>query len=461
MSINHASARSVRTQRALVLCVGLGLALPVLFGLQAADPARAAAPFTVNQTGDQDDLDFPGGAFDGSSDDVCDVDPAPGKQCTLRAAIQAANERSGADTIRFRISGNGPHTITPGSELPTITRPVTIDGYTQGDSTTGSTADDATENTLAQGTNANLKIVLHGDGVKNYCYGLNVDANNVVIRGLVINNFEFCGSANSSSAPGIRLSGTGHRVEGNFIGTNADGTASDRNARGVSLSDADGSIIGGTSPEDRNLISGNVRSGVEAVGGSSGNTIRNNLIGPDKNGQPLADSNAVDGGVMISSGTGNRILSNSIFSNGSAADALGIDLGDNGVTANDPRDPDTGANRLQNYPVITSAQTFGSFTSINGTLNSTPSTSTTTQTFIIQFFSSPSADTSGFGEGKTFLGQIQVTTNRRGKASFSFAPTQVVPVGQFITATATRKATGDTSEFSRARVVEEPVIGGG
>jgi hypothetical protein len=460
MSINHASARSVRTQRALVLCVGLGLALPVLFGLQAADPAHAAAPFIVNQTGDQDDLDFPGGAFDGSSDDVCDVAPATaGKQCTLRAAIQAANERSGADTIRFRISGNGPHTITPGSELPTITRPVTIDGYTQGDSTPGSTADDATENTLAQGTNANLKIVLHGDGVKNYCYGLNVDANNVVIRGLVINNFEFCGSANSSSAPGIRLSGTGHRVEGNFIGTNADGTASDRNARGVSLSDAHDSSIGGTSPEDRNLISGNVRSGVE-VSGSSGNAIRNNLIGPDKNGGLLDDSNAVDGGVVISSGTGNRILSNSIFSN----DDLGIDLrggveSTEGVTDNDDKDLDTGPNRLQNYPVITSAQTFGNFTSINGTLNSTPSTRTKTRTFIIQFFSSPSEDPSHFGEGQTFLGQTQVTTNRQGNASFGFSPSQKVPVGDFITATATRKDTGDTSEFSRARIVEEPVIG--
>jgi trimeric autotransporter adhesin len=428
----------------------LALLVVASIGVLAATKPAHAATFTVNSTADTGDT---------TPDGTCDSDPTATVTCTLREAIQEANFVSGADTINFAIPGAGPHTISPSSELPPITGTVTINGYSESldEGTTPASVNTATDGT----TNAVLKIVLHGDNATNYCYGLNVAANNVVIRGLVINNFEFCGSANSSSAPGIRLSGTGHRVEGNFIGTNADGTASDRNARGVSLSDADGSIIGGTSPEDRNLISGNVRSGVEAVGGSSGNTIRNNLIGPDKNGQPLADSNAVDGGVMISSGTGNRILSNSIFSNGSAADALGIDLGDNGVTANDPRDPDTGANRLQNYPVITSAQTFGSFTSINGTLNSTPSTSTTTQTFIIQFFSSPSADTSGFGEGKTFLGQIQVTTNRRGKASFSFAPTQVVPVGQFITATATRKATGDTSEFSRARVVEEPVIGGG
>ena len=446
MTTNSYSSEARRTRRTLLIGLVVMSTL-LLIGLLAAGPAHAATTFTVNSTADTGDA---------TPDGTCDT-------CTLREAIQEANFVSGADTIAFNIPSNGPHTISPGSELPTITRPVTIDGYTQGDLTTGTTADDATENTLTQPgqTNAILKIVLHGDTATNYCYGLNVAANNVVIRGLVINNFEFCGSANSSSAPGIRLSGTGHGVEGNFIGTSADGTGSDRNARGVSLIGANDSTIGGTSPEDRNLISGNVRSGVE-VSESSGNTIRNNLIGPDKNGQPLADSNAVLGGVVISSGTGNRILSNSIFSN---AD-LGIDLkggveSPDGITANDDKDPDTGPNRLQNYPVITSAQTFGNFTSINGTLNSTPSTREKTRTFIIQFFSSPEADASGFGEGKTFIGQVQVTTNRRGNASFSFAPAQTVPVGQFITATATRKDTGDTSEFSQARVVEEPVIGGG
>jgi trimeric autotransporter adhesin len=442
--------KAMRLQRArtFTFCI-LAVLVAVLIGpgLEAG-PAHAATTFTVNSTADTGDA---------TPDGTCDT-------CTLREAIQEANATNAADTIAFNISGNGPHTIIPTMELTAIAKPVTIDGYTQGDATPGTAADDATENTLTQPgqTNADLKIVLHGASGTNYCYGLNVaGANNVVIRGLVINNFEFCGSANSSSALGIRLGGTGHRVEGNFIGTNAAGTGSERNARGVGLIAADGSTIGGASPEARNLISGNVRSGVEAFAGSSGNTIRGNIIGPDKNGNPLVASNAVDGGVVISPGTGNRILSNSIFFNGSTADALGIDLGDDGVTGNDPKDPDTGPNRLQNYPVITSAQRFGSFTSISGTLNSIPSTRERKRTFIIQFFSSPAADASGFGEGKTFLGQVQVTTNKLGNASFGFAPAQTIPVGEFITATATNKATGDTSEFSQARVVEEPVIGGG
>ena len=433
---------TMRLGRANALAFGLAtiFALLLLFGLQSASkPAHAATTFTVNSTGDRP-------AAGATNDGECTTSAAG--ECTLRAAIEEANDFSGADTINFAISGAGPHTITPASELPTITKPVTLDGYTQSG---------ATKNTIPlakDGTNAVLKIELHGNNATNYCYGLNVAANNVVIRGLVINNFEFCGSANSSSAPGIRLSGTGHKVEGNFIGTNAAGTGPDRNARGVLLNGANGSTIGGPTPDKRNLISGNVHSGVE-VSASSGNTIQNNLIGPDKDGNPLVDSNAVQGGGVISSGTGNRILSNSIFSNG----PLGIDLSGGG-REQDPKDPDTGAHNKQNFPVITSAQTFGDFTSISGTLNSTPSTRKKTSTFIIQFFSNPS--TGSTDEGKTFLGQKQVRTNRQGNTgTFSFAPAQKVSVGEFITATATNKRTGDTSEFSQARVVEEPVIGGG
>ncbi len=232
MGTNFFLLGTKRIGRATAFAFGAAMlfALLLLFGLQAANPAHAATTFTVNFTGDENDLDFPGGVFDGSSDGKCDVDSSTaGDQCTLRAAIQQANVTKGADTINFDIPGTGPHTINVGGTgngpLPDITKPLTIDGYTQSG---------AQKNTLTQPdkTNAVLKIELHGDIGTNYCYGLNVAANNVVIRGLVINNFEFCGSANSSSAPGSRLSGTGHRVQGNFIGTNADGTRSDRNATG-------------------------------------------------------------------------------------------------------------------------------------------------------------------------------------------------------------------------------------
>jgi hypothetical protein len=65
-----------------------------------------------------------------------------------------ANGSGGLDTINFNIPGTGVHTITLASDLPTITDPVIIDGYTQ---------PGATQNTLAVGENAALRIEVNGN----------------------------------------------------------------------------------------------------------------------------------------------------------------------------------------------------------------------------------------------------------------------------------------------------------
>ena len=131
------------------------------------------------------------------------------------------------------------------------------------------------------------------------------------------------------------------------------------------------------------------------------------------------------------------ILRNSIADN----EDLGIDLGSaefgDGVTPNDPKDSDTGANGLQNFPVMTSVAPTRGQTTIEGKLNSKPD-----RTFTIQFFSNPVG-----GEGKKFVGQKSVTTNSNGNVSFEFQPAQAVPTGQTVTATATNSG-GNTSEFS-------------
>jgi hypothetical protein len=475
--------RAVPSNTALTACLLLTLVAACL--LLAASPAHAAT-FTVNYPGDSgDQKPGDGKCFTGANIGIGVGEP----ECTLRAAIQEANKLPGADTINFNIGGGtGVKTISPDSALPKITERVTIDGYTQSG---------ATKNTIPltkDGTNANLMIELDGTntGGANGLLLSGANTANVVVKGLVINHF----------LTGIALSGgTGHKITGNFIGAEPSGTTAAGNGFGVVFSNTNGSTIGGTSPAARNLISGNFFSGVVAAPGSSGNKIQGNLIGTARNGtadlgnahygvlitsaasfspinnNTIGDSDPSDGptnaantiafntlgGVEAnSSSSGNRILSNSIFSNG----GLGINLvggteDPKGVTANDPKDPDTGANRLQNYPVLTSAFTQFNQTTIGGELNSTPSTRKKKRTFIIQFFSSPAADPSGFGEGQTFLGQTVVKTNRKGNASFGFAPAQKVSEGQFITATATNKARGDTSEFSEAERVEEPVIGGG
>ena len=285
-----------------------------------------------------------------------------------------------------------------------------------------------------------LKIEINGTNVTN-SNGLTIGSNasNVVIRGLVINRV-------GSSGTGIRIastSGTGHRIEGNLIGTDPGGTQDLGNAGGgILISTGNNTTIGGDTPAKRNLISGNGLDGVSfSLLSSSGHTVEGNIIGLDKDGNPLGNSR---NGVLIGSfsSTGNRILDNSISSNG----GLGIDLGNDGVTVNDPKDPDSGPNRRQNFPVLSSAvRSSDGTTTIQGKLNSTPR-----KVFTIQFFSNPSTDPD---EGKKFLGELNVKTGRKGTVSFKVITTEDVAAGEGVTATATAFATKDTSEFSAARIV--------
>ena len=102
----------------------------LLVGLLVAEPARAVSTFVVNCTGDESEPVADRG------NGVCDALPAAGNQCSLRAAIQEANalaNSGGPDVINFAIPGDKKKvkTIKPTSELPAITKRVTIDGYTQ------------------------------------------------------------------------------------------------------------------------------------------------------------------------------------------------------------------------------------------------------------------------------------------------------------------------------------------
>src|SRR5262249_29099568 len=90
----------------------------------------------------------------------------------------------------------------------------------------------------------------------------------------------------------------------------------------------------------------------------------------------------------------------------------------------------------------------GGATTIQGVLNSAPST-----TFRIEFFDNTVADPSGNGEGRTFIGSINVTTGSVGSSVFFTSPPFLSVTSGRITATATRLAAGsptDTSEFSTA-----------
>ncbi|MEQ1861587.1 MAG: hypothetical protein ABMA13_16825, partial [Chthoniobacteraceae bacterium] len=276
----------------------------------------------------------------------------------------------------------------------------------------------------------------------------------------------------------ISASASGSRVEGNFIGTDATGTADLGNTGyGVVVLGAPNVTIGGSNPAARNIISGN-GAGLSIQGaGSTGVVVLGNFIGTDLTGAlPLGNdgggvviidaSGATIGGIGAGEGnliafnsiagvnvdagggaaSGNTIRGNAIFGN----TGPGIDLlGGPGVTPNDPLDADTGANGLQNFPVLTSATLSAAMSNVSGSLHSTAGA-----TFLIDFYASAVADPSGFGEGQVFLGNIGVTTDGSGDAPFNFNPGAMAPPpGSFITAVATDGA-GNSSEFSAALPVQ-------
>jgi hypothetical protein len=164
----------------------------------------------------------------------------------------------------------------------------------------------------------------------------------------------------------------------------------------------------------------------------------NNAVGGTQSG--AANKIAFNGGEGVMSLTGRRVSvrGNSIFSNG----RLGIDLGGDGVTENDPGDMDEGANNRQNFPVLTSVMSVGNNTTIQGTLNSAPN-----KTFQIDFYSNAALDPSGHGEGAVYFGTTSVNTNGTGNGTFNASFPAPLASGRVITATATDE-NGNTSEFS-------------
>jgi hypothetical protein len=259
---------------------------------------------------------------------------------SLRQAMLDANNEAvnpGHDTIAFNIPTSDTNcdattkvcTITPSSALPTITSPLTVDGYTQGDAT-ASTDDDATENTLAQGTNAALKVELDGTTTVG-ASGLQVNSDGVTVRGLIINDFDVYGIILGDQSCLVDNS----TIEGNFIGTNAAGTASGPgNLQGGVSVCGKNNVVGGTTPAARNVISGNSNAGI-AVNGNSfesqqhrieGNLIGTNAAGtsavPNANGVTIG---ALAGGNLVG---GTTAASRNIIS-GNSGDGVAL-FGDTG-----------------------------------------------------------------------------------------------------------------------------------
>jgi hypothetical protein len=262
---------------------------------------------------------------------------------------------------------------------------------------------------------------------------------------------------------GVELTGVevqSNFVQGNYVGTNAAGTAALPNGQhGIYIpAAATGNTVGGSAAA-RNVISGNGQQGVRIdYLGTTGNVVSANFIGTDAAGTAgipngssgvsitLDAANNTIGGVAAgagnviaynvggdgistgaAAGAGNAILGNAIHGNS----GLGIDLRNDGVTANDTGDGDTGPNNLQNFPVLSAAATDGvGSVHFAGSLNSAAST-----VYRVEFFASSAPDPTGFGEGQRYLGFTSVTTNTSGNAVIGASLGAGLIAGELVTAT--------------------------
>jgi hypothetical protein len=270
---------------------------------------------------------------------------------SLRQVIIDANNSFGPDTIDFKIliPGNycdfltGVCTIQPTSPLPALTDDAgtTIDGYTQPGAN------------RATGT---IKIKISGSSAGDGANGLTITSANNIVEGVQIYGF---------SSNGIEISGSGatdNIISGNTIGGG--------NGNGVLITDgAQNNTIGGNEPAERNVISDNSSSGVYISGSDTmSNTVSGNYIGTDADGTAAwgndgdgvviddANNNTIGGmadernvisgndgcGVLISFGSGNTVSGNYIGTDASGT----VDMGNtcDGVCIGEARNNTVGGN---------------------------------------------------------------------------------------------------------------------
>lgn len=277
---------------------------------------------------------------------------------SLRAAIQLANTTPGLETIRFTIPGGGVHTIALASMLPVITDPVIIDATTQ--------------------PSCNVPCIELSGQSGNAPHGFEIAVGGSTIKGFVINRFPAgifmrdkggnrivgnfigtdpsgtqarpnengivvysagqnviggtagtspggsctgsCNLISGNSGNGIKLqakSVSNTLIQGNFIGTNRNGTGAIPNGgNGILVADSPNTTIGGDSPTAGNVISGN-KIGIElGVVGASRTTIQGNYIGTNSAGTG-AIANLV--GVYVGQDSADNLFQGNVISGNAQA----------------------------------------------------------------------------------------------------------------------------------------------
>jgi parallel beta-helix repeat protein len=190
-------------------------------------------------------------------------------------------------------------------------------------------------------------------------------------------------SGNSGGGIHIGQGSAGNTVVGDLIGTDITGTSAVPNTTGIWIDGASRNTIGGLSPSDANVISGNDAYGIRLTGSTAtGNLVLGNLIGINKRNQelqaqPVSQTSGMPVGILIEDAPANTIggtapgARNTITGFGVAIDIssvnavgnliegdwIGSDLGGNplpdsvgtGVYLNNAPNNIVGGNTIQGY----------------------------------------------------------------------------------------------------------------
>ena len=263
------------------------IALLVLgFALGFAQTA-VAATYVVNSTADRVDI-APGNGVCATGTLVFDGSGLV-NECTLRAAIEEANQDVAADRVEFSpilpVDSQGTIVIAPASRLPSIERPLVIDGTTAPGYVVG---DVATVPVVTLDGSGVVDVLNLSPGLR-----LNENADSSQILALAIVGFPGSGIA--------VLGADGARIDRCHIGVYRGDSVNGNAVDGIEVSSTALATIIGQRFDDfsgfegaGNVIAGNQRMGVFVIG--DGTFIAGNRIGTDRFGAsvtpPLSTSHA-------------------------------------------------------------------------------------------------------------------------------------------------------------------------
>jgi CSLREA domain-containing protein len=383
---------------------------------------------------------------------------APGEECTLREAIDAANEDTGTpDKITFTPLAAGETLEVEESRLPAIYGPVSIEGDTAQGATAGVPALVLEPVNFEEAEDEPGIGVLAGTGTR--------------IEGLAIGGF----GSGIEIGPEEDESPVGTQICGDYLGTDLAGDVAVPNSTGVEIRRGEeasewpaGTVIGnGSSTCAGNVIAGNTAWGIDDSG--QGTVIAGNSIGigaQSADGPQLPNgttgfenagiivlseaAETVIGGTAASGADGNLIA----FNHGDGIlvedGASNVSIRHNYIYENEELGIGFSANAPE-VPTITTARSPGAREFIVGG----NVTGVEGEEVELEFFGNRSCDPSGSGEGATFLGGGSEVIGSE-PTGYEFSYEEEVPTDDVaITATVTRES-GATSAFSTCKAYAPP-----